>query len=105
MKKEKLTHLFKSTFLFLSLLMVLGTVDLQTQTACAINSTITDFTQATPTVIPTGPGVVTSTLIVAGAPTNIVELELTTFLAHTFAADLDVTLMSPAGTISSRRGG
>jgi subtilisin-like proprotein convertase family protein len=56
-------------------------------------------TQATPTAIPTGPAVVTSTLVVAGAGTSILDVDLTTFLTHTFAADLDITLMSPAGTV------
>jgi subtilisin-like proprotein convertase family protein len=57
------------------------------------------FTQATPTAIPTGPAVVTSTVVVSGAGTYLLDLDLTTFLTHTFAADLDITLMSPAGTI------
>jgi len=56
-------------------------------------------TQATPTAIPTGPAVVSSTLVVAGAGTSILDVDLTTALTHTFAADLDITLMSPAGTV------
>jgi uncharacterized repeat protein (TIGR01451 family) len=43
--------------------------------------------------------VVTSTLVVAGAGTSILDVDLTTFLTHTFAADLDITLTSPAGTV------
>ncbi|MGQ0739750.1 MAG: proprotein convertase P-domain-containing protein [Bacteroidota bacterium] len=58
-----------------------------------------NFTQNTPTAIPTGPAVVTSTLVVAGAPTYLYDLNLTTFLTHTFAADLDITIQSPAGTV------
>ncbi|MGH2690798.1 MAG: proprotein convertase P-domain-containing protein, partial [Actinomycetota bacterium] len=56
-------------------------------------------TQATPTAIPTGPAVVSSTLVVAGAGTSILDVDLTTTITHTFAADLDITLMSPGGTI------
>jgi uncharacterized repeat protein (TIGR01451 family) len=59
----------------------------------------TTATQATPTAIPTGPAVVTSTLVVAGAGTSILDLDLTTNIVHSFAADLDITLMSPAGTV------
>src|SRR4030095_13264543 len=57
------------------------------------------FTQSTPTAIPTGPAVVTSTLVVGGAGPYLFDLDLTTNLTHTFAADLDITLMSPAGTV------
>lgn len=59
----------------------------------------TAATQSTPTAIPTGPAVVTSTLVVAGAGTALVDVDLTTNITHTFNADLDITLMSPAGTI------
>jgi uncharacterized repeat protein (TIGR01451 family) len=56
-------------------------------------------TQSTPVAIPTGPAVVTSTLVVSGAGTSILDVNATTFLTHTFAADLDITLTSPAGTV------
>jgi uncharacterized repeat protein (TIGR01451 family) len=56
-------------------------------------------TQSTPVAIPTGPAVVTSTIVVAGAGTSILDVDATTFITHTFAADLDVTLTSPAGTV------
>lgn len=49
--------------------------------------------------IPTGPGVITSTITVSGAGTAIHDVDLTTFVTHTFAADLDMTLTSPAGTV------
>ncbi len=55
--------------------------------------------QTTPVAIPTGPAVVTSTLVVSGAGATLVDVDLTTAITHTFAADLDITLMSPAGTI------
>ncbi len=61
--------------------------------------TTTVFTQSTPTAIPTGPAVVTSSVIVAGAGPYLWDLNLTTFLTHTFAADLDITIGSPAGTV------
>src|SRR6185295_3978223 len=57
------------------------------------------FTQSTPTAIPTGPAVVTSTLVVSGAGTFLNDMTLTTFITHTFAADLDITIQSPAGTV------
>jgi subtilisin-like proprotein convertase family protein len=59
----------------------------------------TSVTQSTPTAIPTGPAVVTSSVVVAGAGTVLHDLNLTTFLTHTFAADLDITITSPAGTV------
>ena len=59
----------------------------------------TAATQATPTAIPTGPAVVTSTIVIAGAGTSILDVDVTTFMAHTFPGDLDVTLTSPAGTV------
>jgi uncharacterized repeat protein (TIGR01451 family) len=59
----------------------------------------TTATQSTPVAIPTGPAVVTSTVVVAGAGTSILDVDLTTNLTHTFAADLDITLMSPGGTV------
>ncbi len=62
-------------------------------------TTAGSFTQATPVGIPTGPAVVTSTIVVAGGTTSIKDVNLTTFLTHTFAADLDITLTSPAGTV------
>lgn len=67
--------------------------------AAPINTTVPTVTQGTPTAIPTGPAVVTSTVVVAGAATSLCDLNLTTNLTHTFAADLDITLMSPAGTV------
>jgi subtilisin-like proprotein convertase family protein len=65
----------------------------------APNQTTTAFTNSTPVAIPTGPAVVTSTQVVSGIDTYLTNLTLTTSMPHTFAADLDVTLMSPAGTV------
>ncbi len=74
------------------------TLDLFTLPIAPINTTAT-FSNTTPTAVPTGPGVVTSTIVVSGAGTSLTALDLTTALTHTFAADLDMTLQSPAGTI------
>ncbi len=62
-------------------------------------ATTTPFANTTAVAIPTGPGVVTSTITVAGAATYLWDADITTFITHTFAADLDVTIQSPAGTI------
>jgi subtilisin-like proprotein convertase family protein len=62
-------------------------------------TTLSSFTQSTPTAIPSGPATVTSTVSVTTTDTFIWDVDLTTNLTHTFAADLDITLMSPAGTI------
>ena len=64
---------------------------------CTITTTVT--TNSTPVAIPTGPAVVTSTLMVAGANPYLWDVNLRTFITHTFAADLDITLTSPAGTV------
>ncbi len=52
----------------------------------------------TPVAI-TDNAVKTSTVTVSGAPTFIWDVDLRTFITHTFGADLDITLTSPAGTI------
>lgn len=61
--------------------------------------TTTNYANNTPVVVPTGPAVVTSTITVAGAQTYIWDVDVTTFLRHTFAADIDMTITSPAGTV------
>jgi subtilisin-like proprotein convertase family protein len=67
--------------------------------AAAPTTANTSVTNSTPVAIPTGPAVVTSTINVAGAGTQLLDVNLTTFITHTFASDLDITLRSPAGTI------
>ena len=57
------------------------------------------FTESTAVVIPTGPAVVSSTLVVSGVDTYLWDIDVETFITHTFAADLDITLQSPAGTV------
>src|SRR5262245_13895809 len=74
----------------------LGTIP-TAPTGCTLTTTQT--TSSTPTAIPTGPAVVTSTLVVTTTDAYLWDLNLRTFLTHTFAADLDITLQSPAGTI------
>jgi subtilisin-like proprotein convertase family protein len=66
-------------------------------TGCVL--TTTDRNQSFPTAIPTGPAVVSSTLAVAGAGPVIWDVNLRTFITHTFNADLDITIQSPAGTV------
>jgi len=61
--------------------------------------TTATFTQATPVAVPTGPAVVTSTVLVSGASTYLWDVDVTTFLLHTFPGDLDITITSPAGTV------
>lgn len=57
------------------------------------------FTNNTPLAIPTGPEVVSSTLEVSGLEHPICGVSLNTALQHTFAADLDITLQSPSGSV------
>ena len=49
-----------------------------------------------PKVIPSGPGMVSSTLVVPGNP-RIADIDVSIVLTHTFMADLDAHLVSPAG--------
>jgi hypothetical protein len=56
------------------------------------------FTQATPTPI-ADVALSNSTLLVSGVGTYLFDLDLTTNITHTFAADMDITLTSPAGTV------
>ena len=56
------------------------------------------FSNSTTTPIP-DVGTVTSTIVVSGASSFLFDLDVQTFLTHTFSADLDVTLTSPHGTV------
>lgn len=58
----------------------------------------TQYTNSTP-VATVDVGVVTSTIVVSGADPYLLDLNLRTFLQHTFSADLDITLTSPSGTV------
>ena len=64
-------------------------------------ATSTSHENTTPTGIPAGPAVVSSTIEVTGAGAYLTDLDLVTNLTHTFAADLDITLQSPAGTVAT----
>jgi len=59
------------------------------------------FSNLTPSVIPSGPAVISSTIEfpAGGRPTYIGSVRVTTNITHTSAADLDITLTSPAGTV------
>ncbi|HKQ49614.1 MAG TPA: proprotein convertase P-domain-containing protein [Phycisphaerae bacterium] len=58
------------------------------------------FTNSTPVVISGGDEpVVTSTITVSAAGAYLWDLDVTTNLTHSNCTDLDITLMSPAGTI------
>lgn len=66
----------------------------------ACGATTTNFTNSTPVAISaTGTPVVTSTIVVSGVGPFLYDLDVTTFLQHTFSSDLDVTITSPAGTV------
>jgi len=63
-------------------------------------STTTSFTNSTPVTIPSATAaVVSSTITVTGAGPYLLDVDLTTFIMHTFNSDLDITLASPAGTV------
>lgn len=74
------------------------TLDVHTLPSPPIETSVA-FTQSTPTAIPSGPAVVTSTLLVSGMGNSITSVDLTTFLTHSFPADIDMTIMSPGGTV------
>ncbi|MHB8880475.1 MAG: IPTL-CTERM sorting domain-containing protein [Thermodesulfovibrionales bacterium] len=64
-----------------------------------MTATTATFSNTVPVAIPTGPAVVTSTITVATADTYLLDLDINTFLTHTFGADLDITITSPSGTV------
>jgi predicted outer membrane repeat protein len=58
------------------------------------------FTNTTPvSIASSGTPVVTSTLNVSGIGRSILDVNLQTFLRHTFARDIDMTLTSPSGRV------
>ena len=58
------------------------------------------FSNATPVPIPsTGAPLITSTIVVSGLGPWLWDLDVRTFVTHTFSGDLDITLTSPAGTV------
>jgi subtilisin-like proprotein convertase family protein/MFS family permease len=74
-------------------------LDLATLDSAPVISS-SSFDNATPVPVSDGlPNVATSTLTVAGADNYLADLDVTTFLEHSFSEDVDMTLTSPAGTI------
>ncbi len=73
------------------------TLDLFTLPIAPINTTAT-FSNNTPTPI-ADVAANSTTITVSGAGTSLTALDLTTNITHTFAADMDITLTSPAGTV------
>lgn len=70
--------------------------------------TPTSASNNTPVGIPDNTGSVTSTINIAGAGTQIFDVNATLNITHTFTGDVQVTLTSPAGTVvtlSSNNGG
>jgi len=66
----------------------------------ACGATTTNFTNSTPVAISaTGTPVVTSTIVVSGVGPFLYDLDVTTFIQHTFSSDLDITITSPMGTV------
>lgn len=60
------------------------------------------FSNAQPQAIsPGAPSVITSTITVNGARPYIWDLDVTTFITHSYSGDLDITLTSPSGTVVS----
>ncbi len=76
-----------------------GTYQLSTAVFPRVSpGTCTTYTSTNvPVAIPTGPGIVTSTLTVPGNP-RIDKLRVNINATHTFMQDLDVQLTSPSGT-------
>jgi len=62
-------------------------------------ATTTTFTNATPVAFPVPTDVVTSQITVSGLNPYLWDLDVQTFITHTWCDDLDITLTSPAGTI------
>jgi subtilisin-like proprotein convertase family protein len=58
------------------------------------------FTNSTALAIPDN-STRTTTIVVSGAPNVIMDLDVVTFLTHTWNADMDIILTSPAGTAVS----
>ena len=74
---------------------------LTTLAAAPAPATVSYPSADVPKTIPTSapPTVVTSSVLVSGAGTQIGQVRLKDFILHTFPGDLDITIQSPAGTI------
>lgn len=98
-------------------LLALGAIGYASQRAAAVpppslpgcGTTTTTFTNNTATAIPDGPaGLISSQIVVSGLSPYLWDIDLTTFITHTFPSDLDITLTSPYGmtvTITTDNGG
>ncbi|MFN8528669.1 MAG: proprotein convertase P-domain-containing protein [Anaerolineae bacterium] len=62
-------------------------------------TTTTLSSSTVPITIPLVPAVITDTITVAGLDPYLLDVDLTTFIPHTFPDDLDITLTSPSGTV------
>ncbi|HMS67526.1 MAG TPA: proprotein convertase P-domain-containing protein [Saprospiraceae bacterium] len=67
-------------------------------TASPLNQTTTAFPNNTSTPIADN-GVTFSNILVTGLGNFITDVDLSTFITHSFAADLEITIISPLGTI------
>lgn len=65
---------------------------------CAGTTTAFSNTTSVP-ISDTGTPVITSTITVSGIDTWLWDLDVQTFITHSFSGDLDITLTSPQGTI------
>ena len=74
------------------------TMDLSTQ---SFGPSFTTKTAANnvPTTLPGGIATTNSSITVSGAAPYLFDLNLRTFLSHTYPADLDITLISPQNTV------
>lgn len=77
------------------------TLDLTTLATAPTVSAPTTFTNSTPIPIPVTapPLVLTSTIAVSGLSHHLFDVDLQTFITHSFNGDLDITITSPSGTV------
>ncbi|MBL0152129.1 MAG: proprotein convertase P-domain-containing protein [Chitinophagaceae bacterium] len=83
---------------FLFVIFLVLTAQHKAAAQCTPGAPLT-FTNSSAVAIPTGPGVITSTITVSGAPAYLYDLNVQTFIQHTFASDLDITIQSPSGKV------
>src|SRR5262249_4632852 len=75
-----------------------GTCGCPLPTPCTGTSFHFDSTDVPKAISSSGTPVVTSTIVVSGLPTYLLDLNAKTFITHTFCGDIDMTLTSPSGT-------